>query len=144
MAVNLSQTTMNTFSDNTVSRMMAEKALHDQEYRDLLLEYISLPVSYEPLRAKDKKFAPIRLSIRNFRHQLVDEARVEAPRDSAGCRRELGTYLKQVQHSRVLVPRYYAKKPREEEVTAEVGNKEWAWVVSGQICLVDIASSPLT
>ena len=117
---------MNTLSDNTVGRMMAEKALHDQGYRDLLFEYISLPVSYEPLRAKDKKFEPLMQSIKYFRQQLVDEAKVEAPRDSFGHRRELSTYLKQVQHSRVLVPipNYRAHREREKGSTAEIGDKE--------------------
>ena len=132
MAVDYSQTTMTKLSDNTVSRLMAEKALHDQGYRELLLEYISLPISFDPLRAKDKIFETLFQSIRDFRQQLVDEAKVEAPRDSSGHRRELSTYLKQVLHSRVLVPNHRAHR---EGVAAEMGNKEWGWVVSRQVRL---------
>ena len=143
MAVDLSQAKMTTLSDNTVSRMMAARALHDHDYRKLLLEYIGLPVSFAPLRAKDKKFEPLFRSIRDLRQQLADKAMLDAPRDSAGHRRELSTYLKQVLHSRVLVPNRALTQGGVEEI-AEVGNKGWGWVVSHQVCLIDLASLPLT
>ena len=144
MAVDLSQAKMTALSDNTVSRMMAARALHDQDYRELLSEYISLPVSFAPLRAKDKKFEPLFLSIRDFRQELANKARLDAPRSAFGRRRELSTYLKQVQHSRVLVPDNLARTQGGVEGAAEVGNKSWGWVVSHQDCLIDLASSPLT
>ena len=144
MAVDLSRSRMTTLSDNTVSRMMAEKAVHNQEYRELLLEFISLTISVGPLRAKDKKFEALLQSIRDFRQQIADEARLEAPRDSFGRRRELSTYLKQVLHSRVLVPNFRAQQEGGAEVTSELANNEWGWVVSHHICLIDLASSLLT
>ena len=144
MAVNLSQSMMTTLNDNTVSRMMAAKAVYDQDYRKLLLEYVSLEISVGPLRAKDKRFEAILLSIRDFRQEIADEAKLEAPRESSGRRRELSTYLKQVLHSRVLVPNWRAQREGEAGVSSEVVNKEWGWVVSYHVCLIDLASSPWT
>ena len=130
MAVDLSQSTMATLSDSTVSRMMAEKALHNQDYRELLLEYISLPIPTGPLRAKDKKFEPLFKSIRDFREDLADDAMLEAPRDTFGRRRELSTYLKQVQNSRTLIPNWRAQREGKAQVVAGRGNNQWGWVVS--------------
>ena len=145
MAVDLSQSSMITLSDNTVSRMMAEKAVHDQDYRELLLEFVSLPKPIDhPLRANDKRFEALILSIRNFRQQMADKLKLEAPRDSFGRRRELSTYLKQVLHSRVLVPRIDAQGKKGAGETSEVVNNEWGWVVSHQICFIDLTSSPWT
>ena len=130
MAVDSSQSRMTILSDNTVSRMMAEKALHDQDYKELLLEFMNLPISVGPLRAKDKKFEVLLRSIRDFRQQIADTARLEAPRDSFGRPRELGTYLKQVLQMRVLVPNHRAQTEGGAEATSKVVNKEWGWVVS--------------
>ena len=144
MALDLSQSRMTTLSDNTVSRMMAEKAVHDQDYRELLLEYTSLPISVGPLRAKDKRFEALLHSIRDFRQQIANKARLEAPRDSFGRRRELSTYLKQVLHSRVLVPNLSKQQEGGAEATSELANNEWGWVVSHHVCLIELASSLLT
>ena len=144
MAVEHSQSRMTTLSDNTVSRMMAEKAVDDQDYRKLLLEYISLPIPVGPLRAEYKRFEALLLSIRDFRLQIANKARLEAPRDSFGRRRELSTYLKQVLHSRVLVPTFSAQQEGGAEVTSGLAKNEWGWVVSHHICLIDLASSLLT
>ena len=141
MAVDVSQSRMTTLSDNTVSRMMAEKAVHDQDYRELLLEFVSLPKPIDhPLRANDKRFEAVIRSIRDFRQQMADKLKLEAPRDSFGRRRELSTYLKQVLHSRVLVPRIDAQEEGAEE-TSKVVNNEWGWVVSHQTFLIDLTSS---
>ena len=130
MAVNLSQSRMTTLSDNTVSRMMAEKAIHDQDYRKLLLEFISLPISVGPLPATHKRFEVLLRSIRDFRQQIADEARLDAPRDGFGRKRELTTYLKQVQNSRVLVPNHVAQREGGANVTSGPANNQWGWVVS--------------
>ena len=140
MAIDPSQSTMTALSDNTVSRMMAEKALFNQDYKELLLEYISLPIPTGPLREEDKKFEPLFKSITDFREDLADEAMLEAPKDTFGRKRELNTYLKQVQISRTLVPNWRAQREGIAQVVAKRGKNEWGWVVSRQVYLTDLAS----
>ena len=144
MAVDLYRPRMIPLSDNGVSRLMAEKAIHDQDFRELLLDCVNLPILCGVGQARGKKLQAITESITEFRKQLADKAGLEPPIDSFGRRRDLNTYLKQVTHSRVLVVKVSAQKERGAKVSSEAVKYEWGWVVSHPVSTMEIASSHLT
>ena len=126
-------------SDIKVSRMMAEKAVHDQDFRDLLSDVASTG----QLQTRGKKLRAIDQTMTDFRKQIVDEAGLEAPKDVSGHELNLNTYLKQVTYSRMLVSKASAQGGQGAVVVSGKDGHEWEWVVSNQICLTGIANSHL-
>ena len=143
MAVDFSQFKMILLNDNQVSRMLAEKALHDQTFRDRLLEYASFQsTSGMPTRAK--RFEIVNDAINSLRKQLAEDAELEAPKDQSGQIRDLNTYLKQLTHARVLVLKVDAQEVPESTTSSEEDVYEWGWVVSFHALLRSLASLHFT
>lgn len=134
MAVALSQPKVIILNDIRVSRMIAEKAVHDQAFRDLLSDFTSTV----NVQTKSKKFQAIDQAIIKFRKQIADEAGLKPPKDCSGFERNLSTYVKQVTHTRVLVSKASAQEEQEATLTSEEGNHAWGWVVSNQVCLTGL------
>lgn len=139
MAVALSQPKMVILNDIKVSRMIAEEAIHNQAFRDLLSDFASTG----NVQTRGKKFQAIDRTITEFRKQIADEAGLKAPKDGSGHERSLSTYLKQVTHPRVLVGKASAQEEQGAKLTSEEGDHAWGWVVSNQVCLMGLAGSHL-
>ncbi|CAD6574403.1 MAG: hypothetical protein ASARMPREDX12_006578 [Alectoria sarmentosa] len=123
--------------DNTVSRMLADKALHDQAFRDLLLEGVSPPFSTLYPVEKSKVFQVISQDIRTFRQQLVDNAGLKAP-DLHGKPWDLNSYLNRAAYSRELEEKVDAQNEEETMAVSEEGGGEWGWV-GLPICIARLA-----
>lgn len=132
MAVALSQPKMIMLNDIKVSRMIAEDAIHDQAFKDLLSDFTLTG----NVQTRGKKFRAIDRTITKVRKQLADEAGFEAPKDGSGHERSLNTYLKQVTHARVLVGKASVQEEQGAKLTSEEGNHAWGWVVSNKVCLI--------
>ena len=132
--------------DNEVSRMIADKAMHDQAFRSKLSEFVGSQVTTSELQKRPKKFQWIVQIIATFRKQIADQVGLEAPLTQDGAERDLSTYLRQATHSKGLVAKADAQMEPGFEVIDEDGdhNWGWGWVVSRQVCLKVLASLHLT
>lgn len=133
VTMTMSQSQMVILDDNTVSRMLADKALHDQAFRDLLLKGVSSPFSTLYPEKKSKVFQVISQDIRGFRQQLVDDAGLKAP-DLHGKPWDLNSYLNRAAYSRELEEKVNTQNEEGTMVISEEGGGEWGWVVSHLAC----------
>ena len=125
MAVNMSQSQAIILDDNTVSRLMAEKAMLDCVFKEQLSRF----VRPSDTRTRGKDAQAILDAIAKFRIDMVEQAGLEAPAAPTGSLRELNTYLKQNKNSRTLL----AKVQQETVGTAcKKETYKWGWVVSHQ------------
>ena len=132
MAANMSQSEEIVLSDKTVSQMMAEKAVQDQTFTDLLSKFVG---SIGNGRSKPKKFNAIVSVISQFRDQIADQMELRAPIPLGGGGKpgNLNTYLKQTVMSRVLFSKTATQKEGNEAASGQTEYK-WGWVVSHQVC----------
>ena len=131
MSINMSQSEELVLSDKTVSRMMAERAVHDQAFADLLSNVVrSVAIG----RSRRKKFNIIVSIISQYRDQIADQLELRALPSMAGGPQNLNTYLKQTTFSRVLVSKHAAQEEEGSEAASEQMEYKWVWVVSPQVC----------
>ena len=107
-------------SDNNVSRLIADKAMHNCVFKAQLLGY-----------NKPKNLRVVIKSIETFREQIVDQAGLKAPPPSLDPPRDLNDYLKRNMISRALV--WKIKAEEGTEVASSDSSCEWGWVVSCQL-----------
>ena len=131
MAINMSQSEELILSDKTVSRMMAERAVQDQAFTDLLSKFVG---SIGDGRTKPKKFSTIVSVISQYRVQIADQMELRAPHSIAGDPQNLNTYLKQTMMSRVLVSKNATQEEKGNEAASEQTEYKWIWVVSPHVC----------
>lgn len=120
-------------NDKEVSRMMAEKAMHDQAFRDQLG------------CGDDMKTKAITRAIESFRVQLADQADLRAPYQYLLRPRDLNRYLRKKTNARTLLRK--SKTPKDEESSAEKSegrDREWGWVVSHLVRLAVPSVSHMT
>lgn len=129
----MSQSQMVKLDDNTVSRMIADKAIHDQVFRDLLLKGVSSPFSTLYPVENFEVFQVISQDIREFRQRLVDNAGLKAP-DLHGKPWDLNSYLNRAANSRELVEKVNTQNEEGALVISAGGGGEWYWVVSHPAC----------
>ena len=123
MAVNMSQSQAIILDDKRVSRLMAEKAMHDSVFKEQLSRFVR--PNYTSTREKDAQ--AVLGAIAGFRINIVDQAGLQAPATPTGFLRDLNNYLRQKKDTRTLLA-----KVRQETI-GTAGKREtykWGWVVS--------------
>ena len=79
-------------NDSAVSRMMADKAIHDQVFRDQLLDCAASPhFAARNTSIKAKKYQAVFQAIVKCREQIVDQAGLKALDRSNGEPQKLST-----------------------------------------------------
>ena len=125
-AIAMSHSPMVILNDDEVSRMMAEKAMHDQAFKNHLLSCVSPDFFACYTRQNRITFRVISETIMGFRVQIVSQAELRAPTLPNGKSQDLNTYLKRVRNSKMLL----GKASIQKGVGTEAGDREWGWVVS--------------
>lgn len=134
----MSHSKMIILNDNQVSRMMAEKALHDEVFSNQLFNYIDPNFSKWPAKKERELTQAIVAIIESFRVKLVDQAGLKAPELRSGYKRGLNTYLKTVWNSRVLFNKLNTQKEETTDTISVKVSGEWGWVVSHQVFLKEL------
>ena len=132
MAISMSQSEEPILSDKTVSRMMAERAVQDQGFKDLLSNFVR---SVGDERSRPKNFNTILTIISEYREKIADRMELRAPHALVGGGpQKLNTYLKQTTNSRILVSNIATQEEKRNEAASEQMEYKWGWVVSHQVC----------
>lgn len=118
--------------DNEVSRMMAEKAMHNQAFRIKLSEFVGSQARTSELQQRPKKFQWIVQIIAALRKQIADQVGLEAPLTQDGAERDLSTYLRRASHPKGLVAKADAQMEPGFEVIDEEGDHSWAMGMIGE------------
>ena len=132
MAFDMSQSEEPILCDKTVSRMMAERALQDQGFKDMLSTFAR---SDNNGRWRPKNFNAISTIISDYRDQIADQMGLEAPHTLVGQGpQKLNTYLRHSRVSKDLVSKVAIKEEENIEADPERRDYKWGWVVSYQLC----------
>lgn len=115
--------------------MIAEKALHDQDFKELLLEYAATRFAAMNTRAKNKMLQPMLQMILKYRVKITHGAGLKAPEMASGKPRALNDYLKRTITSRLLVAKANTQEVKTTSTISPKDQSEWGWVVSRQGCL---------
>ncbi|CAF9938394.1 hypothetical protein IMSHALPRED_000783 [Imshaugia aleurites] len=124
----MSQSQIFTLDDGGVSRMIAEKALHDQDFKELLLEYAATRFAAMNTRAKNKMLQPMLQMILKYRVKITHGAGLKAPEMASGKPRALNDYLKRTITSRLLVAKANTQEVKTTSTISPKDQSEWGWV----------------
>ena len=127
----MSQSQMMVLNDSAVSRMMADKAIHDQVFRDQLLDCAASPhFVARRTRTKPRKYQAAFQAIVECREQIVDQAGLKAPDRSNAEPQKLSTYLNKITNPKVLMVKANAQEEKGTTATSVEADSGWGWVVS--------------
>ena len=127
MAITTSQSQMPILDDNSVSRLMAQKAMLDCVFKEQLSRF--LKPTHTRTRVKDAQ--AVISAIAGFRVDIVNQAGLKAPNSRTGNPREVNSYLRHTKESRFLLANV------QQETTGAACKEEtyeWGWVVSQRQC----------